>query len=59
MKTYKTYEKVIAEALAGKVPLIPIDEAFLDFLEEQGFGMEVDITEFAGVWEEWLKAECE
>jgi hypothetical protein len=59
MKTYKTYEKVIAEALAGKVPLIPIDEAFLDFLEEQGFDMEVDITEFAGVWEEWLKAECE
>ena len=53
------YEDVIAKALAGKVPVIPIDEAFLDFLEEQGFDLEVELNEFVGVWEEWLKEECE
>jgi len=55
----KTYEEVIAKAVAGKVPVIPVDEAFLDYLDEQGFDLEVELNEFVGVWEEWLKEECE
>ena len=57
MKNY--YEDVIAKAVAGKIPVIPIDEAFLEFLEEEGFDLEVEINDFIGVWEQWLKEECE